>query len=115
MGKGGEMAGMILFSSYCSSCHQRNGMGDNNRYPPLVNSEFVTGDKDRLIKIILNGLQGEITVDNRKFNGQMPAHGSFLDDHAVASIVTFIKRRFAEDEKFTLTSEEVGKIRSMGK
>jgi mono/diheme cytochrome c family protein len=111
MGKGGEMAGMILFNSYCSSCHQRNGMGDNNRYPPLANSEFVTGDKDRLIKIILNGLQGEITVDNRKFNGQMPAHGSFLDDHAVASIVTFIKRRFTEDEKFTLTEEEVKKAR----
>ncbi|SEW06550.1 Glucose/arabinose dehydrogenase, beta-propeller fold [Chitinophaga sp. YR573] len=111
MGKGGEMAGMILFNSYCSSCHQRNGMGDNNRYPPLANSEFVTGDKDRLIKIILNGLQGEITVDNKKFNGQMPAHGSFLDDHAVASIVTFIKRRFTEDEKFILTEEEVKKLR----
>jgi glucose/arabinose dehydrogenase/cytochrome c553 len=111
MGKGGEMAGLILYNSYCSSCHQRDGKGDNNRYPPLFHSEYVAGDKDQLIKIILQGLQGDITVSGKKFNGQMPAHGSFLDDHAVASIVTYIKRRFAEEDKFTLTSEEVGKMR----
>jgi glucose/arabinose dehydrogenase/cytochrome c553 len=111
LGKGGEMAGLILFNSYCSSCHQRDGKGDNNRYPPLLNSPFVSGDKDQLIKIILNGLQGEITVNGKKFNGQMPAHGSFLDDHAVASIVTYVKRRFSGEEQFVVTSEDVKKLR----
>lgn len=112
LGKGGEMAGMILFNSYCSSCHQRDGKGDNNRYPPLLGSEWVAGDKERLMNVILNGLNGEITVNGKKFNGQMPAHGSFLDDHAVASIVTYVKRRFNKEKEFTLTSEEVGHLRS---
>jgi mono/diheme cytochrome c family protein len=112
LGKGGEMAGMILFNSYCSSCHQRDGKGDNNRYPPLQGSEWVAGDKERLMNVILNGLNGEITVNGKKFNGQMPAHGSFLDDHAVASIVTYVKRRFNKEKEFTLTSEEVGHLRN---
>jgi mono/diheme cytochrome c family protein len=111
LGKGGEMAGLILFNSYCSSCHQRDGKGDNNRYPPLLNSQIVSGDKEQLIKIILNGLQGEIAVNGKKFNGQMPAHGSFLDDHAVASIVTYVKRRFSGEEQFVVTSEDVKKLR----
>jgi glucose/arabinose dehydrogenase len=32
MGKGGEMAGLILYNSYCASCHQRDGKGDNIRH-----------------------------------------------------------------------------------
>jgi len=109
-GQGGEMQGHILYGSYCVSCHQRNGKGDNNRYPPLVGSDWVTGDHARLIKVLLNGLQGEIKVSGKTFNGVMPAHGAFLDDHAIASILTYVKRSFNKETKPVL-SEEVRKIR----
>jgi len=110
-GTGGEMQGHILYGSYCVSCHQRNGLGDNSRYPPLVGSEWVKGDHDRLIRVLLNGLQGEIKVNGKTFNGVMPAHGAFLDDHAIASILTFVKRSFAKDLNPVL-SAEVKKVRS---
>ena len=111
MGKGGEMEGMILYYSYCVACHQRDGKGDNNRYPPLVGSDWVAGDKDRLIGVLLHGLQGEINVSGKTYNGVMPAHGAFLDDHAIASILSFVKKRFNR-ENISITSEEVMTLRN---
>lgn len=97
LNKGDELAGSILYRTYCANCHQRNGKGDNNRYPPLAASGFVNGDETRLIKILLNGLDGPIRVNEKTFNGIMPAHGGFLDDHAIASIATFIRSRFGNN------------------
>jgi len=111
LGKGGDMAGLILYNSYCISCHQRDGKGDNNRYPPLLGSNWIAGNSDTLINVILHGLQKEITVNGKTYNGVMPAHGSFLDDHAVASIVTYVKMRFNK-EKINITSAEVSRIRA---
>ncbi|MHA4808567.1 c-type cytochrome [Flavitalea flava] len=113
MGKGSEMEGNVLFTSYCRSCHQHNGQGDNNRYPPLAGSDWVTGNKERLINIILNGMQGEIKVKGKTYNGVMPAHGGFLDDHAIASIVTFIRAEF-NNENDPVASQEVTRVREAG-
>ena len=110
LGLGGEMNGLILYNSYCASCHQRDGKGDNNRYPPLVGSDWIAGNKEQLIKIILHGMQGEIKVNGKIYNGVMPAHGGFLDDHAIASIATYINRRFYK-EKSLVSSAEVAKLR----
>ena len=59
---GDRLEGSILYNTYCASCHQQDGKGDNNRFPPLVDSEWVKGDEARLINIVLNGYQGEIKV-----------------------------------------------------
>ena len=112
LGKGGDMAGLILYNSYCASCHQRDGKGDGNRYPPLVGGNWITGTSDTLITVILNGLQKEIIVNGKLYNGLMPAHGNILDDHAVASIATYVKKRFAK-ENITITSAEVTKLRTV--
>jgi mono/diheme cytochrome c family protein len=91
--KGSLLEGGILYNTYCASCHQRDGKGDNNRFPPLVNSDWVKGDPERLIEVVLNGLQGEIMVNGKSWNGLMPKN-DHLDDHAVASILTYIRRNF---------------------
>ena len=41
----------------------------------------------------------------------MPAHGGFLDDHAVASILTYVKKKFNK-ENTPITSAEVSKVRA---
>lgn len=111
LGTGGEMEGLILYNSYCRGCHQRDGKGDNSRYPPLAGSDWISGDKDRLIGVILNGLQGTIKVSGKTYNGLMPAHGAFLDDHAVASILTYVRSRFNKETK-PIESKEVTKVRN---
>ena len=101
--KGSLLEGSILFNSYCAVCHQRDGLGDNNRYPPLAGSEWVSGDEKKLIGIVLNGLQGPVVVKGKTYNGLMPAHGGFLDDVAVASIVSYIRK----NKRFGNTAGEV--------
>ncbi len=92
---GDQLEGSILYDTYCTSCHQQDGKGDNNRFPPLVDSEWVAGDEEKLINIVLNGYQGEITVKGKRYNGIMPKN-THLDDHAIASILTYIRSRFAK-------------------
>lgn len=105
----GSQEGWKLYSIYCTSCHQNNGKGDNNRFPPLAGSEYVTGDKTRLINILLNGLEGEITVNGKKYNGLMPQF-SHLDDHAIAALLTHIRSRFKNNAP-PVSSVEVKKAR----
>jgi len=94
---GDELEGSILYETYCARCHSRNGMGDNSRFPPLSASEYVMGDKNLLISIILNGMQGPLKVGGKTYNSIMPAHKNILDDHAVASITTYIRYRFGKE------------------
>jgi len=105
LNKGDDLAGSILYKSYCANCHQRNGKGDNNRFPPLSGSEFVTGDKNRLINVLLNGLEGEIKVNGKTFNGIMPSYAGILDDHAIASIATYIRNNFSNNAGHVSTPE----------
>ena len=94
--QGDKLEGSILYNTYCARCHQRNGQGDNNRFPPLAGSEWVTGDETKLINTVLHGLQGEIKVNGRSYNGLMPQN-SHLDDHAIASVLTYIRARFGNN------------------
>lgn len=110
--QGGELSGGILFDTYCSTCHQRDGQGDNNRFPPLVGSDWVTGDEDRLIDIVLNGRQGEIMVNGRTYNDLMPPH-QHLDDLAIASILTYVRNRFGGIEGRPIEISRVSTIRSL--
>ena len=110
MQRGDQLKGRILYNTYCASCHQRNGQGDNNLFPPLAASEYVTGDKDCLIDIVLNGRQGIIEVNGKSYNGLMP-HNRHLDDHSIASILTFIRTHFGNDAT-TVDGPEVAAIRA---
>jgi mono/diheme cytochrome c family protein len=67
-----QSAGMKLYNTYCRSCHQSDGNGDDNHFPPLSGSEWVRGDKQRLINIILEGSDGPIQVKGKSYNGMMP-------------------------------------------
>ncbi len=108
---GDGLEGSILYETYCARCHSRNGMGDNSRFPPLKGSQYVTGDKNLLISIILNGMQGPLKVDDKTYNSIMPAHKDILDDHAIASIATYVRHRFGK-EAGSVKTTEVMAIRS---
>ncbi|MCP9770491.1 cytochrome C [Lacihabitans sp. LS3-19] len=92
--KSGAMTdGERIYTTYCVTCHSKNGKGDGQRYPPLDNSEYVSGDKTRLINILLNGLNEEITVKGKKYNAIMPSH-SFLSNRDIAAVLSYIRQNF---------------------
>lgn len=54
--------GREKFNSVCSECHGFNGEGAENRAPPLAGSEWVHGNGRMLASLVLNGVQGPISV-----------------------------------------------------
>lgn len=102
--------GERLYKQYCTACHQNNGSGVPNVYPPLAGTDWVTGDKTRLIDVVLNGMDGEIEVNGKKYNGVMTPH-NFLTDEQLADVLTYIRQSFGNDAS-EITPKEVAKVRA---
>ena len=67
--------------------------------PPLLNSEWVLGSENRLIRIILHGVSGPIPVNGATYAPpyvlpEMPGL-AVLDDAQIASVSSFIRRAWA--------------------
>ncbi len=107
--KGKPVAGGKVYSIYCSACHQRNGLGDSQRFPPLAGSEWVTGDKKKLITVLLKGLEGPIDVKGQSYNNAMPQH-SFLKDEDIAEVLTHIRQNFGNTSD-AVSASEVNEVR----
>ena len=103
--------GQKIYNQYCLACHQSNGMGASGRFPPLKGTDWVTGDKKRLVHLILNGMEGEIEVNGEIYNGLMPQH-SFLNDDQIANVLTYIRTNFG-NRASSLSVEEVKKFRKI--
>ena len=105
VGKGEE-----LYYLYCGACHQQNGQGASGRFPPLAKTDWVTGDKERLIQVVLNGAEGAMEVNGETYNNVMPQH-SFLNDQDMAEVLTYIRQNFG-NEASAVTPEEVAEVRA---
>lgn len=107
--KGQAVGGEKIYQVYCGSCHQNNGKGASGRFPPLAGAPWVTGDKNLLISIVLNGMEGPITVNGEQYNNVMPQH-RFLKDEEIASVLTYIRQSFGNSAG-EVSTEDVAKIR----
>lgn len=90
--------GVALFKSTCQTCHGPDGDGIKALAPPLNGSDWVKGDKDKLIPIVLYGLTGPVEVTGMLYappeiNGDMPAIGfnAELTDEDIAQVISFIR------------------------
>jgi mono/diheme cytochrome c family protein len=93
------------------SCHQMGGRGVPGTFPPLTNTDWVTGDKGRLIRLLLHGLTGPIEVNGARYSGIMPPWGDALDDQGIADIATYIRTSFG-NEASPITTDEVAAVRA---
>lgn len=101
--------GAKTYYTYCSACHQKDGGGATGRFPPITNTDWVSGDKERLIRIVLEGMEGSIQVNGETYNGVMPQH-SFLSDEEIAEVLTYIRSNF-ENNASAIELKEVQEIR----
>ena len=99
------LAGKRVYDRVCVACHMNNGGGAPGMNPPLRGTEFVTGDKSRLINIILNGLSEPTVINGETYNNAMPPH-AFLDDKQIADVLTYIRNTFGNSAE-AVTEEEV--------
>ena len=83
----------------CSTCHQPDGAGIPGAFPPLVGSEWVTGDTSALIRMVEHGLEGEINVNGTTYNAVMPAQGGQLSDKEIADVLTYVRSSWGNKAK----------------
>jgi len=100
---------------HCATCHQADGKGLTNIYPPLAKSDWLEDD-ERLIKIILKGLWGPITVNGQAFDPSkgvppMPGFGGMLNDAETAAVLNFTRLSFANNGKL-ISPAQVAKVRA---
>ena len=106
-------AGEVLYNGTCSVCHQNNGSGLANVFPPLAKADYLNADKQRAIKIVLNGLSGPVTVNGSTYNSVMPPM-SQLNDDEVADILSYVLNSWG-NKGGSVTAKDVAKIRATTK
>jgi nitrite reductase (NO-forming) len=103
-------AGGVLFKGTCSTCHQENGEGLPNVFPPLARSDLLAKTPQRAVEIVLNGLTGPVTVNGSNYNSVMPPM-SQLNDDEVANILTYVFSSWGNSGP-RITADEVAKVRA---
>ena len=102
--------GEALYTRYCLACHQADGNGVPGMHPTLVETDWVLGDKERLIDIILNGMKGAVIINGEEFNSIM-APMSFINDQDITDILTYVRSSFGNDAS-EVTAGEVAEVRA---
>lgn len=95
----------------CAACHKDNGQGVAGVFPPLVGHApeiaKAPGGRDYLIKQLLYGLQGEIKIAGKTYNGTMPANGD-LKDEEVAAVLNHVLKSWGNDKLLPPGFKEIG-------
>ena len=103
--------GKKVFLSVCATCHQATGQGVPGQYPPLAGSEWAQGKEERIIRIVLQGLNGPITVEGKEFNNVMAPLGSVLKDEQIANVLSYVRQEWG-NKAADVEPETVTKIRA---
>ncbi len=106
---GPSLNGAVLYSQYCVSCHKEDGKGLKDIFPPLQGAERVSGNKDTLINVLLNGSNSTVRVSGGSYTQQMPAF-NFLKDAELAALLTHIRSSWG-NKASSINAEEVTKNR----
>ena len=89
--------GKALYEQHCQNCHAADGSGLEELIPPLTDTTYLRSNKSSLACIIRYGMEGEITINGKKYDKPMPA-----DDHLapieIAQIITFITNSFGNNQ-----------------
>jgi nitrite reductase (NO-forming) len=102
--------GKSVYMQTCFVCHQPEGQGVPNTIPPLAKSDFLAAkDKDNIIRGILEGRTGAITVNGKPYNGTMIPL-AYLTDEQVANVLTYVRNSWGNTGD-AISTQDVAKIR----
>jgi mono/diheme cytochrome c family protein len=107
--------GLFASSGACITCHQASGQGVAGTYPPLAGSEWVNGADERVISILLYGLQGTVHVTGKSFNAAvMPSFGPSgynWSDEKIADVLTYVRQEWGNKAP-AVTPDQVAAVRA---
>ncbi len=102
--------GQEVYVQNCVICHQTGGGGVPNMNPPLKATEYVLGEKKRIISIVLKGSSAGLEVNGDTFSNNMPAFAENLNNDQTANVLTYIRNSFGNKASM-VTAEEVKVVR----
>jgi mono/diheme cytochrome c family protein len=95
-----QALGAKTYDTNCSGCHQRSGRGIAGGFPPLAgHATELLEQKGRayLVRLVLFGLTGAITVEGTPYNGSMPSWSSLKDDE-IAAVIDHVLTTWGNDQ-----------------
>ncbi|WP_147678262.1 copper-containing nitrite reductase [Algibacter pacificus] len=101
--------GKQTYMQTCFACHQAEGQGIPNAFPPLAKSDYLNADVDRAIGIVLHGKTGEITVNGNKYNSVMTRQ--MLSPDEIANVLTYVYNSWGNSKK-VVTKTMVEKVKN---
>lgn len=108
-----RMAGQKIYMVSCFACHQANGQGMPDMFPPLASSDWVqAGKPDRVVRIVIHGMVGPLHINGEAFSSPaplMPAQ-AHLTDQQVADVLTYIRSSWGNDAG-AVSADQVSAIR----
>ncbi len=98
-----------LYRDNCADCHGTHGEGSSDVYPPLDHTSVASRDKNALIKLVLQGLEGSVVVGGRRYDGAMPSFRASLSDEQLAVLLRYV-RNMAGASDISITAGEVKRL-----
>jgi mono/diheme cytochrome c family protein len=105
--------GKQVYLQVCLACHQVDAGGVEGMTPTLVKTTYVLGPKTPLIKIVLNGMTGAVTINGDDFHNVMAPH-SDLTDQQIADVLTYVRHSFG-NKASAVTVAQVKAVRAANK
>lgn len=102
--------GKKVYDRVCLVCHQSDGSGVPNMHPPVIESDYISGDTDSLIFLIMEGMEGPLVVKVEEYNSIMPPMKNVLDDREVADLINYLRNSFGNSGEF-IKPEDVASMR----
>ncbi|MFZ0846021.1 MAG: c-type cytochrome [Pseudolabrys sp.] len=85
------LAGKAIFNDSCAACHQADGKGVPNMFPPLQgNANVQQRDPTTVVRVILEGAR-TVATDPRPTPFAMPAFNWKLKDDEVAAVANYVR------------------------
>lgn len=101
--------GSNIYADFCVTCHLPDGKGTPGVFPPLAQSDYLLNNREKSIKAVKYGQQGQITVNGKVYNSVMTPLG--LTDEEVADVMNYILNSWGNTDKKMVTVKEVAQLK----
>ena len=93
------------YRQHCAACHGKGGQGVPRLFPPLTGSEWLAGNPEAAIRVVLDGMDGPVSVGGERFLNKMAPLGQVLTDREIAEILTYVRASWGNSASAVSESE----------
>jgi mono/diheme cytochrome c family protein len=119
-GAGSADAGLRIYATNCAACHQAGGTGMADAFPPLAGHfpDLLKPADGRTYvgKVLLFGLEGQISVNGGNYAGTMPDWQA-LSDNDIAAVLNYVSNAWDNGKSLPagfkpFTADEIKALRT---